>query len=255
MIRITPSDTWVGLDESTTGDGAIAITGKVLNLQSGTLSGAAQVSKRLDVAAGSVLNVRCLARKVSGVSGEEGRMAISYPTSDAPKNQVKIESESWQKYSLRFVVPITHDNSSDFINLIFRTNNEDGGEFEFTELEVTSESVGLPVANITAMGKVTMTNGVPSLPISYRNHGIVSIGYAGVLLTIQTDYAYPINRGFIPLVQVTHDGQTNRNIIVGATMDTSGLGRVYVVFADATTGVAIDMTTIANLSFTFTVFN
>jgi len=255
MIRITPSDTWQGLDETISGDGVIAITGKVLNLQSGTLSGTAQVSKRIDVRPGEVINVRCLARKISGAAGEEGRIAISYPTSDSPKNQIKIESENWEKYSLRFAVPITHDNSSDLINLIFRTNNEDGGEFEFTELEVTSESSGLPAPSITAMGKVTMTSGVPSLPISYRSHGVVSIGYAGVLLTIQTDYTYPINRGFIPIVQVTHDGQTNRNITVGATMDTSGLGRIYVVFADATTGVAIDMTTIANLSFTFAVFN
>lgn len=255
MIRISPSDTWRGLDNTTTGDGAISITGKVLTLSSGVLSGSAQVSERINVNAGEVINVRVLARKTSGADGEEGRMVISYPTSDAPKNQVKISSSSWQKYSLRFAVPLTHNSNDDFINLIFRTNNEDGGTFEYTQLEVTSESAGLPSPSVTAMGKVTMTNGVPSLPVSYRSHGVVSMNYSGVLLTIQTDYTYPINRGFIPIVQVTHDGQTNRNITVGATMDPSGLGRIYVVFADATTGVAIDMTTIDNLSFTFSVFD
>ncbi len=255
MIRRTPSNTWQGLDNTTSGDGAIAITGKVLNLQSGTLSGVAQVSKRIDVAAGEIINVRVLARKVSGATGEEGRLIISYPTSDAPKNQIKIESESWEKYSLRFAVPFTHDAATQYINLIFRTNNEDGGEFEYTDLEVTSEGNGLPAPSVTAMGKVNMANGVPSLLGDYRSYGIVSMDYTGVLLTIQTDYTYPINRGFIPIVTATHDGQTNRNISVGATMDQFGLGRIYVVFGNTTTGVAIDMTTIESLSFNFIVNN
>ncbi len=251
MIRRTPSNTWQGLDNTTSGDGVISITGKVLNLQSGTLAGVAQVSKRIDVAAGEIINVRVLARKVSGSAGEEGRLVISYPTSDAPKNQVKIESESWEKYSLRFAVPFTHNPATEFINLIFRTNNEDGGEFEYTDLEVTSEGNGLPAPSITSMGKINIANGVPSIVDDYRSYGIVSLDYTGALLTIQTDYTYPINRGFIPIVSATHDGQTNRNITVGATMDRFGLGRIYVVFGNPTTGEAIDMTTIADLSFCF----
>lgn len=255
MIRITPSDTWQGLDETISGDGVIAITGKVLNLQSGTLSGAAQVSKRIDVRAGEVINVRCLARKVSGVAGEEGRIAISYPTSDAPKNQVKIESENWEKYSMRFAVPITHDSTTEYINLIFRTNNEDGGEFEYTELEVTSEGVGLPTPSVTCMGRITMNSGVPTISDDARSHGIVSAVYSGVILTITTDYTYPQNRNFIPNVFAQHDGQTERNIKIGAEYSQSGNGTIVFVFSqEGTGGAALDMTTIADMSFSFICF-
>lgn len=253
MIRIAPSDTWAGLKESKSGDGAVVITGKVLNLSSGYLAGVAQLSKRIDVRPGEVINVRVLARKISGDDGREGRIGISYPTDASPKNQIKIESESWQKYSIRFAVPHTHDNATDAVNLIFATNNEDEGEFEYTELEVTSEQCGLPSPSLIAMGFVTMTNGVPSLRDDFKRHGIVSLDYTGVLLTIQTDYTYRINSEFIPIVTATHDGQTNRNVQVGATMDSSGLGRIYIVFSNPSTGVAIDMTTIDNLSFNFAV--
>lgn len=252
MRRITPSDTWQGLDETTSGDGVILITGKVLKLTSGALSGVAQVSKRIDVRPGEIINVRVLARKISGTAGEEGRLIISYPTSDAPKNQVKIESESWERYSLRFAVPHTHDNSADFINLIFRTNNEDGGVFEYTEMEITTESSGLPAPSMTVLGRITLAFGVPTISDDSRTHGIVSAIYSGVVLTIKTDYTYPINREFIPHVFVQHDGQTNRNIKIGAEFNQSGNGDINVVFnLEGAGGAALDMTTINDLSFSF----
>lgn len=233
MNRIAFSDNWNGLIKTTSGDGAINIAGKVLSLSSGYLSGVAQVNKFIDPRPGEVINVRCLARKISGTDGQEGRIAICYPTALAPKNQIKIKSKSWQKYSLRFAVPHTHNNRSDFLNIIFSTNNEDSGKFEFTEVEITTEQCGIPSVNCFASAKIKMLKGVPEINDKYQSFGIVSMTYDGNQLTIQTDYTFQINKFFIPHAIAQHDGQLSRKLQIGCGMERFGLGRIYINFYDS----------------------
>lgn len=242
MIRIQQSGTFEGMSEATTGDGVAAKVGKVLQLSSGYLTGTAEMTHRVYALPGETITISCLCRLVSGT---RARMKINWPTAGAPKNQIYIESGSWEKKTLKFAVPHTHDPVSDVLNVVLSSNNEDDGLIEFAELVIESDGAGLSTPRMIACGKIKMLAGIPSIDDNYASFGIKSLSYDGSLLQVYTDYTFPINNGQIPIAIATKDGQLLRQVDIGATMDRFGLGRVYVAFSDSSspTGAIVNLTT------------
>jgi hypothetical protein len=251
-MKILGSNSWQGFTQTKSGDGAITISGKLATIASGLNTGVAQLEKKFDLRPGDVVTLRVLARLKAGTNA---RLAISYPTAQAPKNTEYIKSKNWEWYTVRMAVPLTHNNATDFVNLILGTFNEDNGTVQLKHLEIDVEG-SMATPRIFAAGKIKVLNGVPSIDASYMSHGITSLtldlASNSGLLIIQTDYSFKTNSGFVPLPFVTHDGNLARNVHLGASMDNSGLGRVNVVFADAA-GTLMNMANIANLAFNFQV--
>lgn len=241
-MLIQNSGTWAGLTENKTGTSTINIVGKLVTFNSDGVS-AASLEKKYIVKPGEVMTIRVFAKGV-------GRIKMNYPTAGAPKNQALIDSNSWQWYEISYLVPVTHIESSDFINVFIGQNNEDVGTLEVARWEIDSDMGGIPASRCVAAGRLKFLAASDTVEIvdDYVSFGIESITYdSGVntsLITIQTDSTYPINNNYIPNVFGQHPGGQNNQYEPHVEMDRFGLGRIYIVFYDSA-GTALDLTTLS----------
>lgn len=240
-MLIQNSGTWAGLTENKTGTSTINIVDKLVTFNSDGVS-AASLEKRYIVKPSEVMTIRVFAKGV-------GRIKMNYPTAGAPKNQALIDSNSWQWYEISYLVPVTHIESSDFINVFIGQNNEDVGTLEVARWEIDSDMGGIPASRCVATGRLKFLSASDTIEIvdDYVTFGIESIVYDQgtnpYLVTIKTDSEYPINNNYIPNVVFQHPGGQNNQYHPHGEMDRFGQGNINLTFYDSA-GAALDLTTL-----------
>ena len=182
--------------------------------------------KRIPARPGEKITVSCLGRRVSGVDGSSGGIAIDYPVVGFAKTTQEFRSSDWQLYKASFVVPEDADIATDYVQATIGVWSSKDGTIEILNPRIEAADGGRgPFSRLWASALLNVSNGSISLNQSFANVGIKSIAYNSTDKSIDVTIDPVVtSNNLAPIIHVETTWDTNPEYTAKAAQYNRGTG-------------------------------
>jgi len=232
IILPVSQDFTQGWNEVVAGNGIVSITDNIFTSK-GTEDDEAKRNYWLPIKPGQIIEVECFAKSNNG---NEGRVAVDlcdYDGSFSLANYISFDSQEWQLYKLKVVVP--YNTTYIYARAVFgkwASTHWDWDVSYHSPIIKVSEGYGTPV--LIAYGLIRLINGAVDIHPTFRSFGIESVEFNGtdtVMIYLKNNLWHS-NR---PIVHVTGTSEcTNSRIPVAGDVANNDPNSIKIKWSDGT---------------------